>query len=162
MRALVPLILAACTPRPEEPPPAGDTTPQETAQAPEGGADVEAVSASGEDGAWTFSVTLRSPDTGCERYADWWELVSPEGTLVHRRVLNHSHPEEQPFTRSGDPVDVTDTEELVVRGHMSDSGYGGVAYRGTVDGGFSADASVGVDWAAELAEQAPLPEDCWW
>ncbi len=126
------------------------------------GADVQAVSAEGEDGAWVFSVTLLSPDTGCERYADWWELVDLEGGLVYRRVLNHSHPDEQPFTRSGDPVDVTGERTLLVRGHMNDSGYGGAVYRGSVAEGFAVDASVGAEFAQELAAQEPLPEDCWW
>ena len=64
-------------------------------------ADVTAVSATGEAGAYTFDATVRSPDTGCNSYADWWEVVSPNGELLYRRVLLHSHVDEQPFTRSG-------------------------------------------------------------
>ena len=102
-------LLAACTAAPETPP-TKDTPPRETAPQVSDGADVQAVSATGEDGAWVFSVTLLSPDVDCSRYADWWELVDPNETLVYRRVLNHSHAEEQPFERSGDPVDVTRTQ----------------------------------------------------
>lgn len=154
------LLLAACTADPA-PPATGDSPPGETEPQAGVGADVEAVSATGEDGAWVFSVTLHSPDVDCTRYADWWELVDPDGSLVYRRVLNHSHADEQPFERAGDPVDVTATQELLVRGHMNDSAYGGVVFRGNVSTGFAVDRSVGADFAAELATQEPLPTECW-
>jgi hypothetical protein len=48
-------------------------------------ADVTAVRVSGAPGAYTFSVTLSSPDTGCDQYADWWEVITPDGELVYRR-----------------------------------------------------------------------------
>jgi hypothetical protein len=64
---------------------------------------VVAVEVTGEPGARAFTVTVRSPDTGCERYADLWEVVSTDGDLRYRRVLAHSHVDEQPFTRSGGP-----------------------------------------------------------
>ncbi len=50
-------------------------------------ADVKLVSISGSPGAYSFSVTVRSPDTGCDRYADWWEVLTTEGQLIYRRVL---------------------------------------------------------------------------
>src|SRR5262252_1297487 len=63
-------------------------------------AHVVQVQVSGNAGAFSFSVTVRSPDSGCARYADWWEVVSTDGKLLHRRILMHSHVDEQPFTRS--------------------------------------------------------------
>ena len=155
------LLLAACTAEPEPIEP-GDSPPGETEPQASAGADVEAVSATGEDGAWVFSVTLHSPDVDCTRYADWWELVDPDGTLVYRRILNHSHAEEQPFTRAGDPVDIAADRELLVRGHMNDTGYDGAVFRGSVSAGFAADPSVHADFAVELADQEPLPTECWW
>jgi len=131
------------------------------------GADVEAVEASGGPDAWTVSVTVRSPDTGCDQYADWWELVTPEGELVARRILNHSHVDEQPFTRASEaPIELDPSAEVVVRAHLHadgadpTEGYGGQALRGTIDGGFAA-ADPGDDFATELATVDLLPEDCW-
>jgi len=123
-------------------------------------ADVMAVRASGSPGAYTFTVTIRSPDTGCDRYADWWEVLTLEGELVYRRILAHSHVDERPFTRSGGPVDVEESARVVVRAHMSDGGYGGVAFAGSVASGFSADASLTAALAPELSEVPPLPSDC--
>ena len=119
-------------------------------------ADVVAAEVSGDQ----LAVTVRSPETGCAQYADWWEVVTPEGALVYRRVLGHSHPDEQPFTRSGGPVVAAPDAVLIVRAHMHPGGYGGAALQGTLAGGFSAPASVDASFAPGLAVQPPLPEGC--
>ena len=62
---------------------------------------VEDVSVSGDPGRYQFAVTIRSDETGCDQYADWWEVVSESGDLLYRRILAHSHVDEQPFARSG-------------------------------------------------------------
>ncbi|MEL6342395.1 MAG: hypothetical protein AAFV53_04635 [Myxococcota bacterium] len=123
-------------------------------------ADVTAVTASGSDGDWTFSVTLQSPETGCDRYADWWEVLTEDGALAYRRVLAHSHPNEQPFTRSGGSVPVGGDQVVIVRGHMAPGGYGGKAMRGTVNGGFIVDADLPADFAIDVETQPPLPSGC--
>ena len=127
---------------------------------PVGFADVMAVAVSGEPGRFELSVTVRSPDTGCEQWADWWEVVSADGEeLLYRRVLLHSHAEEQPFTRSGGPIDLEPGREVVVRAHMNTGGYGGLTMRGSVAGGFEAfrpEAGFG----ARLASVEPLPAGC--
>jgi hypothetical protein len=122
-------------------------------------ADVVAVHASGQAGAYEFNVTLRSPDTGCRQYADWWEVVSEDGRLLYRRVLLHSHVDEQPFTRSGGPVPIQATTPVWVRAHMNTGGYGGRALHGSVQTGF-VPATPKADFAAQLATQAPLPDGC--
>jgi hypothetical protein len=122
-------------------------------------AEVTAVSTTGSPGAYTFLVTVKSPDTGCERYADWWEVLTPEGTLLYRRILLHSHTTEQPFTRSGGPVPITADTEVIVRAHMNTSGYGTHAFQGTPAGGFSP-TQLEPAFAVELAEQPPLPTSC--
>jgi hypothetical protein len=64
-------------------------------------ADVENVEITAEaDGTFRFDVTVRSPDTGWEKYADAWEVRGPDGTVLGTRVLTHPHVDEQPFTRS--------------------------------------------------------------
>ena len=122
--------------------------------------DVVAVRTSGSPGAYNFAVTLQSPDTGCDQYADWWEVITPDGELLYRRILLHSHVDEQPFTRSGGPVDVQSTTRVIVRAHMNDAGYGGVAFGGSEEAGFAVDASVTAELAPQLAEEAPLPNGC--
>jgi len=84
-------------------------------------ADVAAVRVSGAPGDYRFSVTLSSPDTGCDQYADWWEVITTDGELVYRRILAHSHVNEQPFTRSGGPVELQETTKAIVRAHMNNA-----------------------------------------
>ncbi len=122
-------------------------------------ADIESVSVSGEPGEYNFSVTISSPDEGCHQYADWWEVLSPEGELIYRRILLHSHVDEQPFTRSGGPVPIEASTIVLVRAHMHPDGYGGVALRGSLAQGFE---QVDLDdgFASYLAEVLPLPEGC--
>jgi hypothetical protein len=117
---------------------------------------VSAVSVSGDPGAYNFDVTVRSLDIGCEGYADWLEIVSEDGELLYRRVLLHSHLDEHPFSRSGGPVTVAANDTVVVRAHMNSTGYRGSAFRGSVEGGFIA-VAMPPDFAARLAERAPLP-----
>ena len=124
-------------------------------------ADVLAVEVSGTEGGYTFAVQLRSPDTGCDRYADWWEVVDAEGNLLYRRILAHSHVDEQPFTRSGGPVAASANAQLWVRAHMhgegtAPDGYGGQLMGGTAASGFS----TGEATLPALHETPPLPEDC--
>ncbi|GAB4535735.1 MAG: hypothetical protein Tsb0020_50840 [Haliangiales bacterium] len=144
---------------------ASDADTGDDARAEPARADVVGVSVSGAAGAYQLSVTLRSPDTGCARYADWWEVVSPAGELLYRRILAHSHVDEQPFTRSGGPAAVAADAEVIVRAHLHDdagegSGYGGVAWRGTPAGGFGPDPSVDAGFAAALESAAPTPSGC--
>jgi hypothetical protein len=122
-------------------------------------ADVIGVQVSGAPGAYQFNVTIRSPDTGCQQYADWWEVVSEDGRLLYRRVLLHSHVDEQPFTRSGGPVSMQADTVVWVRAHMNTGGYGGAAFKGSVKAGFKPTEPL-PSFAAGLAKQPPLPEGC--
>ena len=148
MRFLLPLALLGCTRA--SPPPTGPVST--------GLADVVGVEASGDAGAFTFSVTIRSDETGCDAYADWWEVVGTDGALLYRRILAHSHVDEQPFTRTGGPVPVAPDTPVWIRAHHAPGGYGGAAWTGSVSGGFAA-GDPPEPWA-ELAEQAPLPDGC--
>jgi hypothetical protein len=122
-------------------------------------ADVISVVATGQPGAYEFTVSVRSPDTGCQQYADWWEVVSEDGKLLYRRVLLHSHVNDQPFTRSGGPVPIKADTSVWVRAHMNTGGYGGAALKGTVAKGFVR-AEPPAQFAAALAKQPPLPQGC--
>lgn len=122
-------------------------------------ADVIAVQTSGQSGAYQFNVTVRSPDLGCKQYADWWEVVSEDGKLLYRRVLLHSHVDEQPFTRSGGPVPIQPDTVVWVRAHMNTGGYGGTALKGSVKTGFKPTMPA-TGFATGLSKQAPLPDGC--
>jgi hypothetical protein len=122
-------------------------------------ADVLRVSASGSPGAYQLAVTVKSPDRGCNAYASWWEVIGGDGKLLYRRVLMHSHPDEQPFTRPGGPVAIAPDTTVVVRAHFHPTGYGGAVLRGSVARGFEP-WQPPPGFAAELAKQPPHPESC--
>ena len=76
-------------------------------------------------GAWSFSVTLRHPDTGWEHYADGWSVFAPDGTELGFRELLHPHETEQPFTRSLSGVEVpAGVAEVTIRARCSVDGWG--------------------------------------
>jgi hypothetical protein len=128
-------------------------------EAPPPLADVVSVAIQGEPGALEFKVGVRSLDKGCEQYADWWEILDTDGRLLYRRVLRHSHVDEQPFLRSGGPVDIAPDRIVWVRAHMHPTGYGGQAMKGSIGAGFTV-AELDAGFAAELADRPPLPDDC--
>jgi hypothetical protein len=97
-------------------------------------ADVEYVRAvEAADDTWTFHVTVRHPDTGWEDYADGWDVLTPDGTVLKTdpdgpftRLLLHPHEDEQPFTRShGGIVIPAGVDRVRVRAHDLVDGFGG-------------------------------------
>ncbi len=122
-------------------------------------ADVKAVAVSGEPNAYTFAVTVQSPDTGCDRYANWWEVLGEDGRLLYRRILRHSHVDEQPFEREGGPVAIAADARVFVRAHLHPGGYGGAVMVGTPAGAFTvAEDPPAFDPKIESAE--PQPKGC--
>ncbi len=122
-------------------------------------ATVLSVSVSGEANNYQFSVEIMSPDTGCEQYADWWEVVTASGELIYRRILAHSHVDEQPFTRSGGRVAIAADQPVLVRVHMNNTGYSPRGMKGSANKGFETH-TMDADFAKELSEAPPLPDDC--
>jgi len=122
-------------------------------------AHVTGVNISGKEKKYNFNVTIKSPDEGCNQYADWWEVISSNGELLYRRILLHSHIKEQPFTRSGGPVEITQHQTVWIRAHMNNAGYGGKTYKGSVEMGFR-ETEMGNGFAADLEKQLPQPEGC--
>ncbi len=91
-----------------------------------GEADVVGVRMSQRGNAYHFSVTVRHADAGWEHYANKWEIVTPDGTVLDTRVLAHPHDNEQPFTRSLGSVRIpADVTTVRVRAHDKVHGYGG-------------------------------------
>jgi hypothetical protein len=96
-----------------------------------GEADVVDVKASAESGGtWRFDVTVRHADEGWDHYADRWDVLSPDGTVLGTRELLHPHVSEQPFTRSLSGVEIPDgVSEVEIRAHDSVHGLGGETIR---------------------------------
>jgi len=77
------------------------------------------------DGLYRFVVTLAHGDTGWAHYADRWEVVAPDGTVLATRILHHPHVDEQPFTRSLGQVTIpAGIRQVIIRAHDSVHGYG--------------------------------------
>lgn len=83
------------------------------------------VSKSGE-GAYRFDVTVTHLDQGWKHFADRWQVLGPDGTLLGDRVLAHPHENEQPFTRSLYSVKIPPgVSQVRVRARDLVHGYGG-------------------------------------
>ena len=162
---LVALLLASCAdqPSPSVTPEAGSAESKagsEVASSPQSGlAVVSAAEVSGEPGEYAFAVTIESEETGCGQYANWWEVVTSEGELRYRRILAHSHVNEQPFTRSRGPVAVAADEAVIVRSHTYPQGYSPQAMEGSATSGFDS-VTLPPDFALQLAEADPQPSGC--
>lgn len=98
-----------------------------------GDAAVEFVRAVAGSKGWTFYVTVAHQDTGWDDYADGWDVVLPDGTVVgakagarFTRLLAHPHEKEQPFTRSQSGLQIPEGVTVVkVRAHDIVDGFGG-------------------------------------
>ena len=78
------------------------------------------------DGRYGFAVTVRHADSGWKHYADRWEVVGPDGTVLASRVLAHPHVGEQPFTRSLSGVAIpAGIGRVSIRAHDTVHGLGG-------------------------------------
>ncbi len=85
---------------------------------------VNAVAGSSGAG-YRFDVTLRHADTGWEHYADQWEVLAPDGSVLATRTLYHPHVDEQPFTRSLSGVKIPKgMKSVLIRARDSVHGFG--------------------------------------
>lgn len=91
---------------------------------------VEAVAYSDLGDKWSFHVTLKHGDTGWDHYADQWEVLAPDGSVLGTRTLYHPHVNEQPFTRSLSGVYVSpDLDHVMIRARDSVHGHGPDLFR---------------------------------
>ncbi len=117
------------------------------------------VVVAGAENEYTFNVEVKSPDTGCNQYANWWEVISEDGKLLYRRILAHSHVDEQPFVRSGGPVTIKKDQKVYVRVHMNTSGYSDQVFKGDVETGLQ-ESTLDKTFASQLETVQPLPSGC--
>ncbi len=81
-------------------------------------------------GHYRFDVTLRHSDTGWDHYADAWQVLAPDGSLLGERILYHPHEQEQPFTRSLSGVAIPPgTGYVMIRAHDKVHGYSNRQFR---------------------------------
>lgn len=127
---IAPTAVVAETSATSTQPPATSTQPPATTA----DADVTYVVATQQtNGTWSFNVTVAHPDTSWEDYADGWDVVLPDGTVVKvneddpfTRLLLHPHENEQPFTRSQSNLVIPDEiTQVTVRAHDIVDGFGG-------------------------------------
>lgn len=97
------------------------------ASAAAGEADViEAKIEKKEAGIFIIEATVQHSDEGWNHYADKWEVLDENGTVLATRILHHPHVNEQPFTRGLSGVKIPEGVTAVnVRAHDSVHGYGG-------------------------------------
>lgn len=82
------------------------------------------------DNTYSFSVTVAHADTGWEHYANRWQVLAPDGTVLGERVLLHPHETEQPFTRGLSGVVVpAGIDEVIIRAGDSVHEFGGEELR---------------------------------
>ena len=87
---------------------------------------LDAVLTPSGDGTWRIDVTVEHADEGWDHYADAWEVLAPDGTLLGTRTLLHPHEAERPFTRSLSGVAIPDdVVEVTIRARDSVHGFGG-------------------------------------
>jgi hypothetical protein len=100
-----------------------------------GDADVTNVVVRERGGLYDLDVTIRSKDTGWERYADRIEALAPDGGVLGTRVLEHPHDDEQPFTRDLYQLSVpAGIARITVRAHFKPTGYDGASMTVTLPG----------------------------
>ncbi len=81
-------------------------------------------------GVYRFDVTVKHADEGWKHYADRWEILGPDNTVLGVRTLAHPHVHEQPFTRSLSGVKIpSDIAVVTVRSRDSVHGFGGAELR---------------------------------
>ena len=90
---------------------------------------IDATATQSANGTWTFRVTVRHADTGWDHYADKWQVLGPDGTVLATRVLHHPHVDEQPFTRSLSGVSIPEgVETVTIRAGDSVHEFGGAEF----------------------------------
>jgi len=80
----------------------------------------------GDDGSFTFNVTVQHADEGWNHYADHWLILDKDEQVIAARKLMHPHVNEQPFTRSLSYIQIPDeVTEVTIRAHCSVDNYSG-------------------------------------
>jgi hypothetical protein len=131
-------------------------------------------------GSYQVTVILQSPEQDCDDYADWWEVLSEDGSLLGRHLLEEPQGFEKPF-ESQAVVSVEDPNQvLIIRAHFSSdmdetfanydnelilvdeipsSKYPNQAMKGSIETGFKS-VRIPRRFAAKVERQDPQPGPC--
>lgn len=94
---------------------------------------VDVVTSKSSDHRYDFGVTVRHADDGWKHYADGWDVLGPDRTVLGTRKLWHPHVDEQPFTRSLSGVAIPEgVKSVIIRAHDSVHGHGGAEFTVTL------------------------------
>lgn len=75
---------------------------------------------------YDIAVTVQHQDAGWDHYANRWEVLDENGTVLGTRTLHHPHVNEQPFTRVLPGLVIpADIKKVTIRAHDSVHNYGG-------------------------------------
>ncbi len=93
------------------------------------GADVIGATITDDGGTFTITATVRSTDTGWDKYADAWQVRDGEGNVFGERVVTHPHENEQPFTRIQSGIVIPEgLEEVTIAARDSVAGFCGEVF----------------------------------
>ena len=85
--------------------------------------DVEIISLGGDK--YRINATVKHADAGWDHYANRWDVLAPDGTVLGSRELLHPHDNEQPFTRSLTLNIPASIDKVTIQAHDSVHGLGG-------------------------------------
>jgi len=77
------------------------------------------------DGRYRIDATVKHADTGWDHYANRWDVLAPDGTVLGVRELAHPHENEQPFTRSLTLEIPSGVDKVILQANDSVHGLGG-------------------------------------
>ncbi|MFK7996628.1 MAG: hypothetical protein AB8B87_21000 [Granulosicoccus sp.] len=80
------------------------------------------------DGRYRIDATVEHSDTGWDHYANRWDVLSPDGTVLGVRELAHPHVNEQPFTRSLTLSIPAGIDSIILQANDSIHGLGGKTF----------------------------------
>ena len=123
-------------------------------------ADVLTVGFGGGNLNYQVTVTISSPDTSCEQYADWWEVLTPDGQLIFRQTFDGPHLDKQPFAATAQAVPIESNVAYIYRVHVFPHGYGGAFKFQDQTGKVSSDTTDYASSFPELADADPQPPAC--
>lgn len=77
------------------------------------------------EGRYRIDTSVLHADAGWDHYANRWDVLAPDGTVLGSRELAHPHENEQPFTRSLTLQIPEDVAEVTIRANDSVHELGG-------------------------------------